>query len=58
MEKKDFKGLVCGLNPRYKLPSRKYLTKPTIPTLYNTIRAITEAEVAAETFLSAPADMM
>ena len=57
VEKEGFKLRVHALDPRYELPSGKYLAKKAIPTLYSTTRATVEVEIATATFFLATTDM-
>ena len=56
VEKPGFKQLISTLDRQYELPSRKYFTKTTIPTLYTT-RDIVATEIGDVRYFSATTDL-
>ena len=57
VEKEGFKSLVYALDPRYELPSRKYLTTKALPDLYSKTREVIVKEVSKAQFFSGTTDM-
>ena len=57
VEKEGFRNLVHTLDPRYDLPSRKYLTTKALPDLYSKTREAVMAEVSNAQFFSGTTDM-
>ena len=51
VEKEGFKTLVKKLNPWYELPTRKYMSKKTIPDLYSITRESVKSQISTVHFL-------
>ena len=57
-ENSGFNLLVCKLNPRYNLPSRKHFTEVEIPKLYVEVReTVVKPKLAEVEFFSGTTDM-
>ncbi len=52
VEDSGFKALIKSLEPRYSLPSRRYITETVIPIITEEITVKVEAELAQVQYLS------
>lgn len=57
VEKTGFQQMLKTFDARYKLPSRKYFSGTAIPSMYSTLRAKVQEEVASIEFFSGTTDL-
>ena len=57
VEKEGFKALVKNLDPRYELPSRKYMSKKAIPDFYSKTRASVKSQISTTKYFAATTDI-
>ena len=57
VEKEGFKTLVKKLDPRYELPTRKYMSKKAIPDLYSVTRQFVQSQIGTTEFFAATTDI-
>jgi len=57
VENPGFRRMVTKLDPRYKLPSRKYFTKTTLPSLYSETRDKVGKELQEAEYYSVTTDL-
>ena len=57
VEKEGFKALVKKLDPRYELPSRKYMSKKAILDLYSATRASVKSQISTTEYFAATTDI-
>ena len=52
VEKESFKTLVEKLDPQYKLPTTKYMSKKAIPDSYSVMRGSVKSQISTAIFYS------
>ena len=57
IEKEGFKTLVKKLDPRYELPTRKYMSKRAIRDLYSVTRESVKSQISTADFFAATTDI-
>ena len=57
VEKEGFKTLVKKLDPRYELPTRKYMSKKAMPDLYSVTRQFVQSQIGTTEFFAATTDI-
>ena len=57
IKKPGFKQMLEGFDPRYQPPSRKYISKVTIPSLYNSTQAAVTAALQEIDHFSSTTDL-